>query len=94
MDDFPPQANPDSSPVINVDSVGSSRTLPAHDKRSKDNMKTKDPCAGREVTDIMSDVGLFYGSCPVCSESFVYLPGKNSWIEEEQFENTLAKANG
>ncbi|OGG08814.1 hypothetical protein A2154_01090 [Candidatus Gottesmanbacteria bacterium RBG_16_43_7] len=66
-----------------------SKKLPQHVTVSPNGERKAQICKSGEVKDIFVDVGLWYGSCPVCKETFVYMTGKNQWIVESEFENAL-----
>jgi hypothetical protein len=46
-------------------------------------------CSGAEVADVTEDVGLSVGICPVCHQSFVYMPLTHEWEPEDMFEKAL-----
>lgn len=71
--------------------ANASKTIPPHRKMSDQGAETAEPCPGGEVVNVMSDVGLFYGSCPSCAAGFVYLTAKNSWMPESEFEKLLTE---
>jgi hypothetical protein len=76
MDELPHEAN---------------KILPKH-QRTPSSGNSGEVCTGGEVSNVMSDVGLYYGSCPVCTAGFVYLPTKNAWMAEEEFERLLTES--
>jgi hypothetical protein len=54
---------------------------------------TGDPCTGTACSDVVEDVGLTCGTCPVCLQEFVWVYRTNTWMLLKEFENHLAEAN-